>query len=236
MVKTREEADRLRGRIKNKEDFMKTASKYSNDINTRELGGLIESPVYAGGPVKGLGRIPEFVDAAFQMDEGELSQPVKTDRGYHLIMVEARHPEGMRPLDDVRPDIVSRLTYNKRVDVTGRTLDELKSKYNVEYVSEAAEVARGPEELFKTASEASSPREKIKYYRQFTEEFPDNERVYEAEFMIGFTLAEDLKDYDEAERVFNEFLEKYPQGDLSDDARWMIENMRSGKEPQFDDE
>ena len=112
----------------------------------------------------------------------------------------------------------------------------MKSKYRVEYISEATEVARSPEDLFKTASEASGPREKIKYYRQFMEEFPENERVYEAQFMIGFTLAEDLKDYDEAERVFTEFLEKYPQGDLSDDARWMMENMRSGKEPQFDDE
>ena len=58
----------------------------------------------------------------------------------------------------------------------------------------------------------------LKYYEEFIATYPDNERAYEAKFMIGFTLAEDLQDYDEAEKNFKEFLEQYPETDLSDDA------------------
>ena len=76
-------------------------------------------------------------------------------------------------------------------------------------------------------------RKKIEYYEEFVKTYPDNERVYEAMFMIGFTLAEDLRSYDEAQKAFEDFLEKHPESDLSDDARWMIENMRSGEEPDF---
>jgi tetratricopeptide (TPR) repeat protein len=180
-----------------------------------------------------MGAVPELVEACFATEVGKVSQPVKTAKGYHLILVESRSPEGIRPLDEARDDVISRLSYNKRKEITETTLDELKSKYRVSYLSEAERDTKTPEELFKTASESSTPRDKIKYYRQFIERFPDNERVYEAEFMIGFTLAEDLKDYDEAERIFSEFLKRYPDGDLSDDAEWMLENMRTGKEPDF---
>jgi TolA-binding protein len=100
-------------------------------------------------------------------------------------------------------------------------------------LGEASNEPKTPEDLFKMASEASSPQEKIKYYDQFTKRYPTNERAYEAKFMIGFTMAEDLKDYDGAEKVFKDFLEKYPASDLSDDAKWMLENMRSGKHPDI---
>ena len=69
--------------------------------------------------------------------------------------------------------------------------------------------------------------------QQFIEKYPKNERAYEAKFMIGFTQAEELKDYDGAEKTFKDFLAQYPSTDLSDDASWMLENMRSGGQPDL---
>jgi tetratricopeptide (TPR) repeat protein len=103
----------------------------------------------------------------------------------------------------------------------------------VVYLSESQEKAKTPEVLFKMASEESDPRKKIEHYQAFLDTYPDNERAYEAKFMIGFTLAEDVGDYDAAETVFREFLDEYPENDLSDDAGWMLDNMRSGGQPDF---
>jgi TolA-binding protein len=195
---------------------------------------MIGGPIMRGGAVKGLGALPEFVDAAFALKEGETSQPVKTAKGFHIIRVEKRTPETVKSLEEAKNDIVSKVQYSKRRNMRDEILNQLKSKYKVSYVTEGGDRQAGtPEELFKKASEAATPQEKIGYYEQFVEKYPKNERAYEAKFMIGFTLAEELKDYDAAEKVFKEFLRAYPESDLSDDATWMMENMRSGAQPDL---
>jgi peptidyl-prolyl cis-trans isomerase C len=235
LVKTRDEAARLRGQIERGADFADLASKYSLDASSKTAGGLIGGPIQRGGTVKGLGAVPELVAAAFDLREGELSQPVQSGKGFHLVRVEKRTPESAKSLEEAKPEIVSKLQYSKRKTVREETINQLKSKYKVAYMTEAAAApaAKTPEEYFKLASEAADPAEKIKYYEEFLKRFPKNERAYEAKFMIGFTQAEELKDFDKAERTFKEFMADYPATDLSDDAQWMMSNMRSGKQPDL---
>ncbi|MFZ1947434.1 MAG: peptidyl-prolyl cis-trans isomerase [bacterium] len=235
LVKTRDEAARLRGQIERGTDFADLAGKYSLDASSKTAGGLIGGPIQRGGTVKGLGALPELVAAAFDLKEGELSQPIKTGKGFHLVRVEKRVAESTKSLEEAKPDIVAKLQYSKRKTVREETISQLKSKYKVAYMTEAeaAPAAKTPEEFFKLASEATNPAEKIKHYQEFLRKFPKNERAYEAKFMIGFTQAEELKDYDKAEKTFKEFMAEYPATDLSDDAQWMMANMRSGKEPDL---
>jgi peptidyl-prolyl cis-trans isomerase C len=234
LVKTREEAAKIRKELERGARFADLATKYSLDAASKSNGGLISTPVQRGGNIRGLGPLPEFTEAAFQLREGELSQPVKSPKGYHIILAEKRTPESSKSLAEAKADIVSKLTYSKRKIVRAETISQLKSKYKAVYMTEAvSSETKTPEELFKMASEASNPTDKIEHYKQFVQKFPKNERTYEAKFMIGFTMAEELKDYDGAEKVFKEFLEQYPSTDLSDDATWMMENMRSGKHPDL---
>ena len=73
--------------------------------------------------------------------------------------------------------------------------------------------------------------EAVKYYQKFLQEYPDNEKyAYKAQFMIGFIFNESLKDTAKARQAFKKVLEDYPENDLSDDARWMIENLDKGPE------
>lgn len=234
LVKTEREAARLRQRLEEGADFAQLASAHSLDAPTKDRGGILHGEITRGAPIKGLGEVPEVVEACFALAEGEVSQPVKTSMGYHIVRVDRRTPERLKPLDEVRKGIVDRLSYENRPGVRNKVLDDLKSKYKVVFLSESSSAGQSPEEVFKTASEESDPRQKIAYYREFTDRFPDDERVYEAQFMIGFTLAEDLSDYDAAEEAFREFLRAYPETDLSDDAKWMLENMRSGGQPDFE--
>ncbi len=237
LVETKSEAQRVRSQLEGGADFVGLAKEKSLDTYTKDRDGVFHGEILRGKPIKGLGEVPELVEVCFQLEPGQLSQPVKTEKGYHIVRIDQRTRETVKPLDQVRSDIVSKLVYDNRAAVRDSILGELMTRYDVVFISDDTSAAlQTPEDLFKIASEESDPGLKIKHYRQFTEQFPDDERAYEAKFMIGFTMAEDLHDYDGAEQEFKEFLKQFPETDLSDDAKWMIENMRSGKQPEFGSE
>jgi peptidyl-prolyl cis-trans isomerase D len=54
--------------------------------------------------------VPAFEQAAFSLGKGELSQPVKTSYGYHIIKVTDIKPEQEKSLEEVRPQIEIALT------------------------------------------------------------------------------------------------------------------------------
>jgi peptidyl-prolyl cis-trans isomerase C len=88
-------AQALRARIVKGEDFAAIAKAESDDTGSGKDGGdLGENP---------RGRfVPEFDTAAFSLPINQVSEPVKTAFGYHLIQVTAR---GTVPLEQVRPDL-----------------------------------------------------------------------------------------------------------------------------------
>ena len=234
LVPTEEDAERVKRELDAGADFGELAATYSTDMMSRADGGRIPHVILPQQGIQGLGQLPEFNKACFSMQPGDISVPVKTAKGYHIIRLDERGVDYLLPLEDARQDVISRLRIEKRQNVQGTLVAELRTKYNVVYVADLGTLS--PEDLFRLASEASNPREKIRYYEQFLQDYPDNERAYEAKFMIGFTYAEDLKNHAEAEKVFREFLDEYPDSDLGDDARWMLENMTSGEHPEFESE
>jgi hypothetical protein len=233
LVDTRKRALELRSQIESGADFGALAEEHSLDAQTRKTQGMIPGRIERDAPIRGMGDITELKEAVFSLEVGEVSDPIKTDLGYHLVMVTERNPESVKPFDEVRRDITTVLTNTRQEGVRDRVIADLMSKYDVVYLAESTDKPETPEEMFAKASEESNPRKKIDQYQRFIDTYPGNERAYEAKFMIGFTLAEDIKDFDEAEKVFKEFLEEYPENDLSDDASWMLENMRSGAQPEF---
>ncbi len=65
-------------------------------------------------------------------------------------------------------------------------------------------------------------------YRRVSYLYPQSPNEYKAQFMVGFIQSEHLKQDSAAVRTFDAMLKKYPKTDLSDDADWMIRNIRSG--------
>lgn len=79
LVKTQEEAQKLYDEIKNGASFADTAKAYSLCPSGR-----------AGGDLGYFGRgmmVKPFEDAAFDMEVGEVSKPVQTQFGWHLIQL-----------------------------------------------------------------------------------------------------------------------------------------------------
>ncbi len=68
--------------------------------------------------------VPPFEQAAFSLKVGEVSEPVKSPFGYHIIVVQEHKS---KPLAEVKPDIERVL----RPDVAKRSVDDLRAKANV---------------------------------------------------------------------------------------------------------
>ncbi|MEJ5241283.1 MAG: peptidylprolyl isomerase [Anaerolineales bacterium] len=83
-------AQTVRERLLKGEDFGKVAAEVSTDPGTKDQGGILD---WFGRGVM----VQEFEDAAFSLPIGEISQPIKTTYGYHIIQVLARQ---VRPLSD----------------------------------------------------------------------------------------------------------------------------------------
>jgi len=74
-------------------------------------------------------------------------------------------------------------------------------------------------------------------YRRISFLYPNSPNNYKAMFMVGFIYSEHLKKDSAAVQAFESMLAKYPKSDLSEDADWMIRNIRSGGKlmPKLDD-
>ena len=58
--------------------------------------------------------VPEFEEAAFNLKEGELSEPVKTQFGYHLIKLQYKNEARLRTIDEVREQIKQQVIRENR--------------------------------------------------------------------------------------------------------------------------
>ena len=84
-------------------DFAKLAKEYSDDPGSKSQGGEL-------GWIKHGVTVPEFDQAAFSLQPGQISGLVRTKYGYHIIQTEAKQAAHTRPLDEVKPEIMATLT------------------------------------------------------------------------------------------------------------------------------
>lgn len=87
-------AEDLRKRLENGASFAALAKQYSEDPGSAQQGG--ELGYFGRGTMD-----PAFEKAVFSMKQGQISQPVHTDYGYHLIKLEDIRPPQVKPLSEV---------------------------------------------------------------------------------------------------------------------------------------
>lgn len=102
----RKQAEEVAARAKAGEDFAALAKQFSEDESNNTTGGSLGE--FGRGTM-----VPEFEQAAFAMKPGEISDPVKTSFGYHIIKVEKNQPATTRTLEEVRAEIEDQLKWQK---------------------------------------------------------------------------------------------------------------------------
>jgi len=109
-----------------KEDFATVAKEVSEEPGAKESGGDLNF-----FPKERM--VPEFANAAFAMDKGEVSkEPVRSKFGWHVIKVTDRKPSGTMPFDEVKKQVSSYLEGTKRRDAVRGVIDGLRSDAKVE--------------------------------------------------------------------------------------------------------
>jgi peptidyl-prolyl cis-trans isomerase C len=115
----------LRGQIEKGADFAKLA-KENSECPSKERGG--DLGFFGRGSM-----VKPFEDTAFSMKNGDVSQVVETQFGYHLIKVVDRKESRTVPLEEVKEKISTHLTSEKERELFGVYLTELRKTAKIEY-------------------------------------------------------------------------------------------------------
>ncbi len=234
MTDTKSQAVEARRRVLAGEPISTVARDISTDAATRDAGGLTNS-IRLGRGLPRLGMDATFIENLFDWNVGEVTDPLRSDSGWHVIRIEDKVDAGPKPLEEVREDIVQTLL----PDATRRhfedAYEELKSRFNATINEDALRPkVRTEEELFTRAQNTEDPLERLSLYSELLFSYPNGEHAPEAQFMIGFIYAEELESYEAAQFEFQKMLDAYPDSELAESARWMLENMQS-EDPEFED-
>jgi peptidyl-prolyl cis-trans isomerase C len=98
LVPTEEEARAVLAEIKKGTDFAELAKQKSKDPGAAAEGGDLG---YFGKSQM----VPEFAEVAFKLNKGEVSDPVKTQFGWHVIKVEDKRTKPVPPFENVKDQI-----------------------------------------------------------------------------------------------------------------------------------
>jgi parvulin-like peptidyl-prolyl isomerase len=107
------------------EDFAALAREFSEDSATKGNGG--DTGFFNRGTM-----VPAFERAAFSLEPGEVSDPVDTVFGVHIIKLEEREEPRLLPLDDVREQLRDYVREEKMEAVVDAKIDELRAAADVE--------------------------------------------------------------------------------------------------------
>jgi foldase protein PrsA len=108
LVKTEAEANQVEQRLKKGEDFAKVAKEVSIDPGSKNKGGDLGT--FTKGQMD-----PDFEKAAFALKPGQISAPVHTQYGWHIIKVTAHQPAKVPTLAEATPKITDTLKSQKAV-------------------------------------------------------------------------------------------------------------------------
>ncbi len=126
LVATKELADELEAKLVAGADFASLAKEYSMDSGSKEKGGSL------GRFVQGQ-FVPEFETQIAKMKKGEISEPIKTQFGWHIIRLEDKKPFTIPSKDDARQMVINKLNN----DAANKLISDLMSKAEVKISAES---------------------------------------------------------------------------------------------------
>ncbi|WP_445490639.1 foldase protein PrsA [Niallia sp. 03133] len=124
LVKDEKTAHEIKKKLDDGADFADLAKEYSTDTGSKANGG--ELGYFGKGEMA-----PEFEEAAFSMKVNAISNPVKTDYGYHIIKVTGHKDAKDAKLEDHKEEIKEALLEQKLQTEYSTWLEQKKSDYKI---------------------------------------------------------------------------------------------------------
>lgn len=159
LVETEDKAREIKEQIAHGADFAEMAKEHSKDPGTKDNGGLLG--FFSRGQM-----VPQFEEAAFMLEPGDVSEPVQSRFGWHLIMVEERREKPLPTFDQVKERILNSMIHRKAQSIG----EQLRSGAKIEYidpeikkeVAEQEEQAAKQRKLFEQQIQQLEAQEKAK--------------------------------------------------------------------------
>ncbi|KYH28642.1 peptidylprolyl isomerase [Clostridium colicanis] len=129
LVSDEAQAKSIKAQLDKGADFAELAKKYGTD-GTKDKGGDLGTV-----PVVDSGFDEDFMDAAMQLKEGEVSGVVKTQFGYHIgyhiIKVTKREDQPVKTFEEAKSEIKTTLEDKKKDEAWSKKLDEIQKNADI---------------------------------------------------------------------------------------------------------
>ncbi len=129
LVETEAEADDILAQLEEGEDFAALAAEYSLDTSNKDQAG------YLGFFGRGM-MVPEFEEVAFGLEIGDISQPVETNFGFHIIELLDRQDGTEAVFEDVEEQVREAMIEEKIPSIINQLVRTLYEQADIEYYLE----------------------------------------------------------------------------------------------------
>ena len=129
LVETEAEADDILAQLEDGEDFATLAAEYSLDTSNKDQAG------YLGFFGRGM-MVPEFEETAFALEIGEISQPVETNFGFHIIELLDRQDGTEAVYEDVEEQVREAMIEDRIPTIINELVRTLYEQADIEYLLE----------------------------------------------------------------------------------------------------
>ncbi len=214
---------------KNQEDRIIT---YLRNESIKPDGDGLLKHVYQNDIIPGVGKDETYNAKVWDLKIKELSDIFKNRHGDVIFFyVVEETPPSVTPLESIEASIRNIISRRKAQEKFEEIKDDLIVKYNAYPHYELLVSSVTAQQLFDMAEEAQkkfSFAEAIFFFDQIIDDYADTDDAYKAFFMKAFITAEELKDTAKGIALFEEFLDKYKDGDLNEDAKFMLKTLQTG--------
>lgn len=121
----RKQMEPILERARDGEDFAALATEFTDDYATKSTGG--DTGLFPRGTM-----VPAFEEVAFALEPGEISDPVETVFGIHILRLEERSESRLLPLDEIREQLREHVSEEKMAAAVQDKIDELQAAADVE--------------------------------------------------------------------------------------------------------
>lgn len=126
LVEDEDTAKEVKKKLDEGAKFDKLVEEYSQDTGTVDNDGLLD--YFTAGQMD-----ENFEDAAYDMKKGEISKPVQSNFGYHIIkIIDRRETKDLKPLEDIKADIKRELALRK--------VDPVEAEEKIQKIIDEADV------------------------------------------------------------------------------------------------
>jgi len=162
LVETEEEARDIAEKLNRGGNFDELAKEFSKDPGTKGNGGLLG--FFSRGQM-----VPQFEEAAFSLKTNEVSEPVQSRFGWHLILVEEKREKPLPKFDEVKDQILNGMIHQKaqaiaeglrtaaKIDYLDESIKQQVAEEQKRAAAQQAEVMKQIEE-FKKAQDAEAAK------------------------------------------------------------------------------